>query len=86
MDSILGSHRIDPTLLRTDDFWEFFAARAEALLQRIEDAMGKQIQRDPDAFRAGAVDEEYPDDPQEWTSDGEFAEEEEEEEEVVTIP
>src|SRR2546426_3916141 len=36
MDGILRSHRIAPGELRTDRFWEFYTARAEALLQRIE--------------------------------------------------
>jgi hypothetical protein len=34
MDGILRSHCIEPEHLRTDRFWEFYAARAEALLQR----------------------------------------------------
>lgn len=43
--SILRSHLIDPDLLAGDEFEAFFAAREEALLQLIEDAMGKPIVR-----------------------------------------
>jgi hypothetical protein len=46
MDEILQSHVIDPTAIRTDNFEAFFQRRFEALLQRIEKAMGKPIQRD----------------------------------------
>lgn len=46
MDAILTSHVMDPGSLRSDDFERFFAARAEALLLRIEEATGKRIARD----------------------------------------
>ncbi len=46
MDEILRSHLIDPVALRGDDFDTFFQARKEALLDRIEKAMGKPIPRD----------------------------------------
>jgi hypothetical protein len=46
MDEILRSHLIDPTLLRTNDFEQFFERRKAALLERIEQAMGKTIPRD----------------------------------------
>jgi hypothetical protein len=59
MDEILGSHCIAPELLRTDRFWEFYAARAETLLQRIEVATGKSITREPELFAAGAAVESY---------------------------
>lgn len=59
MDEILGSHCIAPALLRTDQFWEFYAARAETLLQRIEAATGKTITREPELFRAGVMAEAY---------------------------
>ena len=67
MGEILASHCIAPDRLRTDDFWGFFAARAEMLLRRIETATGKKITREPELFgddhvvsrklrrRAGAV-------------------------------
>lgn len=41
MDAILGSHVIDPTLLRGDAFEAFYAARKAALLGLVERAMGK---------------------------------------------
>ncbi|MDI6872293.1 MAG: hypothetical protein QME79_13275 [Bacillota bacterium] len=46
MDTILTSHVIDPALLRANDFAGFFARRREALLMRIEAAMGKPVLRD----------------------------------------
>jgi hypothetical protein len=46
MDEVLRSHVIDPTLLRSDDFTGFFEARKEAILTRIELAMGKPVARD----------------------------------------
>jgi hypothetical protein len=41
MDMILKSHVIDPALLRSDSFHEFYAARKAALLALVERAMGK---------------------------------------------
>ena len=46
MDEILASHVVDPAHLRADQFDAFFAARAQALLDRIERAMGKPVARD----------------------------------------
>lgn len=66
MDEILRSHCIAPEHLRADRFWEFFAARAEALLQRIEAATGKTIARDPGIFRQGAMADTYDEGPEEW--------------------
>jgi hypothetical protein len=66
MDDILRSHCIDPAELRADRFWEFFAARAEALLQRIEAATGKTISREPTLFQPGAVMEAYDEGPEDW--------------------
>lgn len=43
MDEILRSHIIDPVALRTDNFEVFFQARQKALLNRIEQAMGKSL-------------------------------------------
>lgn len=40
-DTILQSHLIEPTLLRTDDFEAFYSARKRALLTVIENVMGK---------------------------------------------
>jgi 5S rRNA maturation endonuclease (ribonuclease M5) len=43
MNSILTSHMINPEALRTDDFWAFVRTREEALIERIERAMGKPV-------------------------------------------
>lgn len=47
LDVILTTHVIDPAILRSDDFEQFYEARFEQLLQRIESAVGKQIAREP---------------------------------------
>ena len=73
MDEILASHCIDAAHLRADRFWEFFGARAEALLSRIEAATGKSIARAPELFGAGAAMDAF-EDGEEW--DGEEAAEE----------
>lgn len=54
MDEILNSHVIYPLALRLDEFQEFFKEREEALLSRIESAMGKAIMRD-----AFGIEDEY---------------------------
>ena len=41
MNSILGTHYVDPATLRSDDFSAFYAARKAALVQVVERAMGK---------------------------------------------
>lgn len=69
MDEILRSHCIEPDDLRADRFWDFYAARAEALLQRIEAATRKKITRDPELFRAGVVAEAYDEGTEEWDAD-----------------
>ena len=70
MDEILRSHCIAPPLLRGDQFWEFYAARAESLLQRIEAATAKSITREPELFRAGVVAETYDEGPEEeWDTE-----------------
>lgn len=69
MDEILRSHCVAPELLRADRFWEFYGARAEALLQRIEAATGKRINRAPELFRAGVVAEVYDEGPEEWDAE-----------------
>jgi hypothetical protein len=68
-DEILRSHCIAPEHLRADRFWEFYAARAEALLQRIEAATSKTITREPDLFRPGVVAEAYDEGPEEWDAE-----------------
>ena len=69
MDDILRSHCIAPAALRADDFWAFYADRAESLLQRIEAATGKTIARDPALFRPGVVVEAYDEGPEEWADE-----------------
>lgn len=69
MDEILRSHCIASEELRADRFWQFYAARAEALLQRIEAATGKTIAREPELFRAGVVAEDYDEGPEEWDAE-----------------
>jgi len=69
MDEILRSHCITPVELRADNFWDFYAARAEALLRRIEAATGKTIPREPERFLAGVVAEPYDEGPEEWDAE-----------------
>ncbi len=61
LDEILRTHAIPIDEIRADDFWGFFAKRAEELRQLIEKATGKPIARDPAAFLSGAPIEEYVD-------------------------
>lgn len=46
LDDILNSHVIQPQLLRTNNFNEFYTARKGALVDMIENAMGKPALRD----------------------------------------
>ena len=70
MGEILASHCIVPDRLRTDDFWGFFAARAEMLLRRIETATGKKITREPELFGDdNVVSESYDDGPAQWDAE-----------------
>ncbi|NEN88705.1 MAG: DUF262 domain-containing protein [Okeania sp. SIO3H1] len=48
MEEILRSHNIEPLHLWNDDFDSFFAQRKEALIQKIEKAMGKKVIDDLD--------------------------------------
>lgn len=45
LDGILASHRIDPALIRGDKFDAFLLARSNALLDLVEGATGKPVQR-----------------------------------------
>lgn len=56
VDDILKTHVIDPSTLRTDDFEAFFQARYDALLERIEKAMGKRIARETDRSALQALE------------------------------
>ena len=75
MDEILDSHYIAPDPVRTDQFWVFYAARAEALLQGIEAATGKTIARKPELFRADVVPETYDEGLNEWAVEAPIEEE-----------
>ena len=46
MDEILASHLISADALRADDFWGFYEDRKNALLNAIEEAMGKEVIRE----------------------------------------
>ncbi len=59
MDEILQSHCIASEKLRSDDFWGFYAARAEELLKRIEAAIGNVITREEGFLMPGALFEAY---------------------------
>jgi hypothetical protein len=69
MDDILRSHCIEPEVLRADHFWDFYGKRAEALLQRIEAATGKDIARELASFQATAAAEAYEEGPEEWDTE-----------------
>jgi hypothetical protein len=45
MDDILRAHAINPVSLRSDNFQAFCDSRQEALLNRVETAIGKTILR-----------------------------------------
>lgn len=45
-EEILMSHVVDPQYMYSDDFYGFFNQRKESILQKIEEAMGKTINRD----------------------------------------
>jgi hypothetical protein len=61
MDRFVASHVINASALRSDDFDAFFNARQEALLQRIETAMGKRASRDAGIELDESDDEETQD-------------------------
>ena len=53
LDSILGTHLIEPEHLRNDDFYTFFQARRDTLSDIIGGAMGKPV-----VLQAGHDEEE----------------------------
>ena len=69
MDEILASHCIAPEHLRNNDFWGFYATRAEMLLQRIETATGKKIAREAELFGEDREPESYDDGPPLWDAE-----------------
>jgi hypothetical protein len=70
LDVIVGAHLIDTKALRAADFDSFFLARRRAVLELVEQAMGKRAQRDVDADELTGGDEapeafaDEPDDPE----------------------
>ena len=46
MNRILGTHRIPFVHLRSDDFASFYSGRKKALIELVESATGKSVQRD----------------------------------------
>jgi hypothetical protein len=60
MNSILTSHRIDVDSLRQDDFERFYVRRKQALIELIEQAMGKASSA-PSAPTSASPEEESPD-------------------------
>ncbi|MBZ0270293.1 hypothetical protein K8I85_19245, partial [bacterium] len=69
MNEILFSHCITPDALRADNFDAFYQTRAEALLERIEGAIGKIIPRETGLFLADRPADEYDDGPAEWAEE-----------------
>ena len=69
MNQILASHCIAPEHVRKNDFWGFYATRAEMLLQRIETATGKKITREAELFGEDQVPESYDDGPPLWDAE-----------------
>ena len=49
LDSVLGTHLVDPQAMRASGFDPYFTRRREALVRLIEKAMGKVVQRDIEA-------------------------------------
>ncbi len=58
MDSILASHCLDPTPLRSNDFDKFVETRRRLLVDRISAVMGKQIVETGETVAEDDVDEE----------------------------
>lgn len=50
LDQMLRSHLINPSTLRRDDFEAFFTARTKALMNLVENAMGKCLTAEPFEF------------------------------------
>lgn len=43
LNRFIETHAVDPSLMRSDDFDDYFIQRAKALVQMIGSAMGKPI-------------------------------------------
>jgi hypothetical protein len=72
MESILASHVIESEALETDDFDTFFAKREAALLNRIEKAMGKPVQREVLVTEAAPEIVDFEDEDESETDGGNF--------------
>lgn len=59
LDELLQSHFIEPDLLRSDEFDEFFKARHRKLVEQIEQAMGKDAVWDDDEGEEPLDDDDY---------------------------
>jgi hypothetical protein len=57
-DNILGSHLIEPSLMRSDSFAAFLESRKTALLRLVGDAMGKDLIVGGEAPAEDPVDDE----------------------------
>ncbi len=55
---ILLSHVVNPEFMYRDDFYSFFGERKEQIIQRIEQAMGKQILREQASEEGRYADED----------------------------
>jgi hypothetical protein len=69
MTEILATHGIVANQLYADDFGHFFEQRATALVELIENAMGKQVARAGADFLAATTEDEYIDDIEEFDPD-----------------
>jgi hypothetical protein len=58
MDEILQSHLIEPALLRSDQFEDFYAARKKALLSVVTRVMGKPLAQVADTVAEDADDDD----------------------------
>ena len=58
MNAIVGSHLIDTTALRADDFDGFYKARKVALVKLVERAMGKAAAVGPGGSELGESDDD----------------------------
>ena len=59
VDDLLDSHGVSPEAMRTDDFHAHFTHRKTYLLDLIESAMGKRVQREDEQVDAAAIAAEY---------------------------
>lgn len=60
MNAIVGSHLVDTTALRADDFDSFYKARKAALVKLVERAMGKSVSAVAGEAQTGEAEDEVP--------------------------